>query len=468
MAPSFDHLSREQALQLLDAALSFLPPARRRDLLALIPAPPTPPAPREEALARVIDVAEEFVSYLDGHPEEMAAWMNGDDWEQDPELDADLSAQHAALDEALADACAWLATQRPSQALAERLSEVTEAIDDLMAWECPYATGVTYGERTDPPRHLQAFSVWSFLAGATGMRPDAIAARLASEWPRPVATGLLAAALGSKAEAVSTALRGLADAGNDGAARWMLQEAADDAGLLGRYAHLARDLGERWSQRMAEAGAWRELAEGAERGVQVPDALLFRARIRLGLYEQGFRGALAPASSVDFVELWDEAVRADQLPLLRSLARVSQRRTARWVALEEHEFLRAPARYDHEETKKVVAYAIARATGTASSRVRPYDLGEALLSRLAVAPGPHDEAACVSAALDGLERMIAFHVAARSRNRYARAAAYWAEHRALATRFGLAHRHAALHTTFAEELRRLPALRDELGMNARR
>lgn len=460
-----EHLSREQLSDLLEAAVSFLPASKRRLLLGMVPAPPVPPPSSATALATVVDVAEGLQAFLDDHSEDAATWIQGDDWSHNEEFDGELAAWQAELNGALKEAVAWLASQKATPGLTQQLGEVMAAIDELNDWECEYATGVTYGELAPRLEHLEPFSVWAYLLENTKAAPAEIAAGMVAEWHCPVGASLLLAALGNKkAGLVGAALVVLADEGNAAAARWLLLAAPDDVGQLTRYAPLAPDLGQRWSMKMSEGGHWEEIVKGRERNVAVRHDIMYRAALELKRYDILFRDVFTTDARVPISQVWDDAVGAGELDLLRQVARTHSRGAAKWIALDEPDLLHLPPKYDHEAVKAAVSYAIARASkGRLKSEARAYALDEALLARLATAPGPHDEARCVDTALSGLEQMVAFHIAGRSRHRYARAAAYWAQHGALCQAFELPLRHLGLRATFFEELRRLPALRDELG-----
>jgi len=465
MALHIDHLSIEQLRELLESAVSLLPTTSRRRFMETIPTPAVPPPPSEKALARVVEVAEGLEAFLDDHSEEAAVWLNGDDWSHNEDFDDELGAWQGDLDEALKDAVAWLATQKPTERISRQLAEVMEAIEALNGWECEYATGITYGELDTAPVHLEPFRIWATLMEQARSKPTDIAADLVATWPHPTGTSLLVAALGAKKAAqVTTALTAIADQGGAAAARWLLLARPDDEALLTLYAHLAADLGQRWSAKMAQEKCWGEIMEGLDRGVAVPHDVQYQAALQLKRYPLAFRDVFETFSRVPISQVWDDAVAAGKLDLLRQIARSSARGVARWVALDEPDLLQLPQKYDHSAVKAVVSYSVARASkGRIKSEAHAYELDEALLARLANAPGPHDEAGCVDTALAGLEQMMAFHIAGRSRNRYARAAAYWAQHGVLCETYGLLPRHARLRTVFVAELHRLPALRDELN-----
>jgi hypothetical protein len=457
-----DHLSREQLCDLLESAVSLLSAASRRRFVETIPTPPVPLPPSEEALARVVEVTESLREFLDDHEAEVVIWM-GDGWNQSATFNEEHYALQADLDDALKEGVAWLATQRPSSSLSEQIVEALRAVQALMEWETE-SMGVPYGEMVTVPEHLEPFRIWASLIEYAKSKPTDIAAILVAGWPRPVGSSLLAAALGAReASQVYAALTVIADQGNDAAARWLLLAAPDDDALLNRYAHLSPDIGERWSRKMAEEGRWEAIVQGLERNVALPHNILYKAALQLKHYDLAFRDVFAAGPRVPIAQVWDDALAAGKLDLLRQVARTSSQGVARWIALDEPDLLHLPPKYDHEAMKAVISYATARVSrGKIMSEAHSYTLDEELLARLATAPGPHDAARCVETALEGLEQMMAFHVAGRSRNRYARAAAYWAQHGALCQKFGLTPRHATLRITFSEELHRLPALRSEL------
>ncbi|MFH1465072.1 MAG: hypothetical protein ABIO70_11870 [Pseudomonadota bacterium] len=462
MSLQTDHLTREQLRDLLESAVALLPASSRRRFVETIPAPPLPPPPSEEALARINEAAETLQGFLEDHELEVEAWM-GDDWNQSDTFDEEHYALQADLDDALEEGVRWLARQAPTPELAAQLDEALEAVEALMAWELD-SMGVPYGDMDTAPEHLEPFRIWAWLVSSRDTGAARIAEHLVARWPRPVGQSLLTAALGTeRSSQVHGALEAMAGQGNDGAARWFLLASPDDMAALDRYAHLSPDIGERWSRKMAEDGHWDEIVQGSDRGISIPHDVLYQAAVEAKQYDLAFRDVFGPSARVPLSKVWDDAIAAGELDLLRRVARTSTQRAARWIGLDEPDLLQLPAKYDHDATKALVSYATARASrGSLRSEAHSYTLDEALLARLTTAPGPHDPGRCVEAALTGLEQMMAFHIAARSRSRYARAAAYWRQHGALCRAFELPARHAALRSLFVAELHRLPALRSEL------
>ncbi len=459
-----DHLSREQLCQLLETAFSMLTAAKRRSFLEKMPAPPLPPPPTAGAFERVIEVVDGLIDFLDEDPAGAATWINGSDWDRDTEFEEELEAWQEDLQEALKEAVRYLATQRPNDMLSGQLKELMEAIDLLCTWECEYATGVTYSEIGDGIPGLEPLRIWSYLLQNSKTNVIDLASELVKKWPRPREASLLVAALGAKrAHAVAGALGVLADQGNAGAARWLVQDPPGNPALLARYAALAPDLGNQWCAQLAARQDWKTLVEAPKRNIQVPPALLYQAAVQLQDDDLAFRTTLAHGSGFPLAPVWDNAVLAGKLDLFRQQAKQSSRAEARWIGLEEAALLQLPSDYDHDIIKRVVSYAIARLSkGKITSEAKSYELSVELLARLATAPGPHDPASCLKTALDGLESMIRFHIAGKSRSRYNRAAAYWAQHSHLCQEWKLPNRAMQLRGSLAEELRRLPALRKEL------
>lgn len=464
MPTTFDHLDKHQLLDLLLAATDLLPASRRRALIETVPAPPEPPAPTSDTLRQVISGAEDLISFLDEDPQATVTWLT-EHWHSHDAFEEELHAYQAELEDSLEAAVAWLATQQPSESLAQQIEDLTESIDGLLEWECELYCGVSYAELGHTPENLEPLQVWSYLLSVTQEAPATIATHLSDAWPNPVGASLLDATLGEQAAPVRTALHERATAGDAAAALWLLLDAPTDPDLLTQFAPLSADLGRRWATSMTAAERWEDIAAGPEHDIEVPADELYRARLHLEHYSDAFRDILDTYHrDTTLAEVWDNAVAAGKLDELRQAARASELSEARWIGLDEPELLAMPEAYAHETIKQIVSYATARATkGTMRSTARSYQLREPLIERLATHPGSHDRDRCVEAALTGLERLMAFHVEARGRYRYARAAAYWGQHGALCSRFGHGNRLLSLRQTFAHELGRLPALMDELN-----
>lgn len=455
-----DHLSAAQLRSLATRALDQLAPSRRRGLLAALPPPPaTAPPPDSDPTESGLAAIERTLDFLESNERDLVA-LWADDWNYDREVEEDLFAVQAEIEEALAATCGRLRDLVPSAALRRVVEELLAALDDLYSWESEFWTGITYGELHEQPAAPDMIRAW-LIATEPGVSPRDLAEKVTAEWPHPRSPSTLSEAIGPLHEPLVAALTDLADRGDPAAARWLVVSETGDA--LERYRHLAPDLGRAWTTRAAESQRWEEVAGAADDGIEVPGAALYHALMALGRFEDAYSRLFPLAQGLDPAKVWDDAVRAGQLDALRSAARSSESRSARWIGGNEDELLLLPDRYDHDRTKAVVAYAVARAThGELSSEVGWCGLGSELRRRLATAPGAHDEARCVEVALAGYEAMIAFHVRAKKRSRYARAAAYWRAHRALAERFGLEARHRSLAGRFAADLKRLPAFRDEM------
>ena len=325
--------------------------------------------------------------------------------------------------------------------------------------------GMGYGEVAEPSAGAQVLELWQYLyANRTG-DSETLARELAQQWPGGHGGSLLGQVLGLQAQPVVSALEKLADAGDAGAARWRIAQGSDHKNdYLARYAGLAPDLGEAWARQLAAQERWPELEQAEANGITVPSALLYRARMAQGRFAEAFTGAFPVPSGMSAEQMWDEAMAAGALDTLRHCARKSGDRLGRWLGMEEPELLELPVRYDHDAVKAVVLYAVARLSGgQLAAPASIYWVSAGILARLATAPGPHDRKRCIAAALAGYEQMIAFHIAGRSRNRYARAAAYWAALRELAVAEGELLRHEVVRNRHLEDLRRLPALRSEMA-----
>lgn len=461
MRPRLDQLSADQLRGLLELALELLPPSGRRVLLAQLPAPAdTRGGP--ELLEYAHEAIDALLRFLDEREAEvLAAWADDG---REHAVERDLAAAWEELDTALEQAARWVEGEPPDPTLRDGVAMLLDALRDLYEWRSPTHGGLAVGDRHPWLASAASLEVWEVLAA----EPPHPELELIRRWPIPPDGVRVAFVLGRRLAATRVALSRNADAGDPAAARWLLVESADRGAVLERYRGLAPDLGAAWALAALEDGREAAVADAPSHGVEVPPALLYRALVRDGRLDEAFRVGLAALSVVPAWELWDDAVERGRLDLLRSLARSARDPLARWIGGTEPELLELPSsRYDHEQVKAVVDYACARLwPGQRRSPARSWELPPELVARIAAAPGPHDPRQCALAALGGLSRLVGFHVAGRSRARYARAAAYWRAHEALALEVGLPEVHTALEARFAEDLRRLPALRDELSRPA--
>ena len=455
-----DHLSREDLCRLAELALSELPSARRAALLSQF-APPSPPAleplapasPGEAAFSAIQNAVRGISGYIKRHREMVDDWVYG---EGARFLNEDMLALQGALNEAVDAAVAWLITQRPSDALRAQVAAARDAIDSLRGWNLG---GMEYGDLFDLP--IDTLEIWHAL---THVPPEAgqIAQLLVTTWPKPTGISVLDAALGEGlAGEVRARLRERAGGGEVAAAWWLLQDAPGDAETLAAWAHLDPKIAKAWTAEREAAGAWADLVEGAKRGIKVPDQALYRAHLKVGDPVAALKVGLS-GRAIALHEVWDDAVRLDQLSLLRDLARSAARGDAIWLIDDEAALLALVADPQIAYTPSVVAYASARAFGSAAQIAATWPIEAAMLERLSVAPGSHDTAACVTAALAGLERLILDDIAQRSRPSYATAAERCIQHRRLVETFDRPDATQHLRQQLTEPCRRLPALRDEL------
>lgn len=363
-------------------------------------------------------------------------------------------AARVALEQALGR---WLEDASVAVDAAGEVSGGREELGVVVARLGPWGALDPEGPRGEVWEDLRLAEV---IAGAGGPEVGARVRRLA---PRVGALGLpLWGFAGPWQERLLGAALALAEGGSAGAARLAIRLDLKPGPLLDRFRALGPDLARAWAERHLRVGHADRVLEAAREGLVLPRVTLFEARRRAGQAALAWAGLFPLPGGVDPVRLWDEAIEAGELELLRAAARESGDRLGTWLAADEPGLCVLPGqRYDHEQVKAVTAYAVAR-LGLPPGPAESAWLPAPLVARLAAAPGPHDPARCLDAALAGYERLVAFHVAGRSRARYARAAAYWRAHAALCAATGQAGRHAVLGARFAEELRRLPALRAEV------
>lgn len=471
MPRRLEHLSPADLHQLAMLALAQLPPRQRNALLARFPAGESDSPHAPPAVAAVQLAAERLLDALHDAENDLGRlWAEGPN-PSDP-VEVSLREPAEALSDSTDVLARWLSEETASADLRASVDEACALVERVLAWRSERTPQLRFVDLLPQPAGWEGLRTWLAFADPT-VDVATLVARIVERSPSPTARPLLAAATGRRARAVHDELVRLASEGNPGAARWLVHESTSEevAVHLDRYAALAPDLGSAWAVRAEATARWEDLAAAAARGIDVPVPTAYRALLRTGRAAEAWRVGLSTsgpgAPSVDLCVLWDDAAALDDLSGLREAALGSARPEARWVARDEAELLVLPSRrYDHEAAKEVVRYAVARLTqGERPSLVRASQPSEALLARLATAPGAHDGARCLAAALDALERLIAFHVAGRSRTRYTRAVVYWREHQRLATEHSpaLPTARGRLEMRFAEELRRIPALREELG-----
>lgn len=471
MSRRLDHLASDDLRRLAALALAQLPPRQRDALLARFPAPPPADRPAPPEVAAVHAAAERLRDALHDADADLARLWGEPANPTDP-VEATLREASDALHAAVDTLLAWLQRQPGSTDLRASVDDAVEAGEALWGWRSERTPQLRFVDLLPRPRAWDTLLVWQLVADPS-VDVEALVGRLVDV--PPLGPPLLVAATGRRARAVLTELERRAGLGEPGAARWLVHEATGEgkARLLDAYAALAPDLGAAWADLLAADGHWDALVAGAERSpgaVAVPPPLLYRALLATCRPEEAWHVGLGAGDAVPVAQIWDDAQALGRLDGLRAAAARSARPEARWLARPEAELLRLPSRrYDHEAAKEVVRYAVARLSrGERPSTVRAALPSDALLARLAVAEDPHDPAACLHAALDALERLVAFHVAGRTRSRYTRAVTYWREHERLRIEHAdllrtSPHRAASLEERFGEELRRLPGLADALA-----
>lgn len=459
---TFDHLNAQELRTLLDHAVDLLSPAKRRLLMANMRPPTAPATARAFDIAAIEEAAAELAAYIEDHEEAIAAIVN-DDWNPNGDVQENYWALEADLEQAIAESAVVLESAPVDEETAAAVAQALGAVADLHATDI---CGISYGEVAEVSAGAQVLELWQYLYANRTADPATLADGLVHRWPRGQGDPLLVGVLDEELSAwVVDALEALADSGDASAARWLIVQDLDcQQDWLARYAGLARDLGEMWARHLAACQRWPELEQAAATGVTVPGELLYSARIAQGRFVEAFTGAFPLPMGLTAEQLWDDAVSAGVLDILREVSVRSVDRMGRWLGAQEPELLELSTHYDHDAIKAVVSYAVARLSGGKhESPCGVYWLTHGLLARLATAPGPHDHARCVAVALAGYEKMIAFHIAGRSRNRYRRAAVYWAALRELAVAEGDPRRDDALRVRHSEDLRRLPALRSEMA-----